>query len=777
MLLHNLKMSLRRMRKNLVFTSLNIGGFSIGFAVSIVLALFIYKESSVDKGYPNYRNIYRLIDARKNSTRMDYDIAKMIKGQYSEIQYSTPLNYITSKSRITLRKTGAEEYLKIEDAISTTNDFFKIFSIAAITSKSKELFPDQNSIILTKSVAQKLFGTTDVLDEMVSIGDMLDLPVCAVVEDLPENSSFHAAFFLNSENEAFRFSQYCNYDKCYNPLDQYVYLNENADAGQLTKKMNAGFPVNKSGTDSITFQPVSGIYLTTGINDNANKAGSKGLLLIFFSIAVIILLMSAINYVNFSLSNQLATLKELGIKITNGAGRNYLRSFYITEISLSVIISFLISLIIAWSTLPLASNLLGASLKIGWLAEPLLLIIFSVILLLVILISSTAPLLIISRYDVQKLFGKKNIRLGRQPGKKVLTVFQIAASIVLLISVVGIWKQLTYVKTTNLGFDKELLIRLNIPESFKNYGALKQQFSNLAFVKGASLSHGGPGFIRIGMGSNRSDGENFSLDCIYIDEDFLDIFDIHLIQGTEFLGADKDKSCYINQTALKNYGWENIEGKKFNNGREGGFDVVGVVNDFHVASLHKTITPVCLIFVPDYSEINLKLMPGNLGEQMKQIRETWQDVIPGSTLNYQFFDEYFDSLYRKEDRQGKAIALFSVIALIITCLGLLGQIVQACIARIKEIGIRKVSGARVTEIVAMLNKDFVVWVLIGYVIAIPIAYYTMNKWLENFAYKTTLTWWVFTLSGVLVMGITLLTVTLQSWKAATRNPVEALRYE
>ena len=752
MLFHNLKMSVRRMRKNLVFTFLNIGGFSIGFAVCIILALFIYKESSVDKGYTGYRHIYRLIDARKNSPRMDYDIAKMIKEQYSEIEYSTPLKYMSSKSSISLKKVGGEDNIQIKELITTTNDFFKIFSVKTISSKSGQPFPDNNSIVLTESAAQKLFGKTDIVDELVSINNMFDLPVSAVVEDLPENSSFNANVYLNAENERFRFSQYCSNGECYNPLDQYVYLNENADVTQLTKKMNAGFPVNKSDTDSIKFQQVSDIYLATDITQNENKAGSKGLLMIFLSIALLILLLSLINYVNFTLSNQLSTLKELGIKITTGADRRFLRSFYFIDISLSIVISFVVALVITVITLPLTGNLLGTSLNINWLFTPTLMFVFAIILLSVIVISSAAPLYIISKYDVQKLFGKKDVRFGRQLGKKTLTVFQISASIVLLICLVSIQKQLTYVKTTNLGFDKELLVRLNIPDDFKNYDALQQQFRNLSFVKGTSLSHGGPGFIQVGMGSNHKQGENFQMDCLYVDDNFLNVFDIPLIEGREFLDSDRGVSCYINETALKTYGWDNFEGETFNNGREGGYNIVGVVGDFNVASLHETITPVCLIYNPDYSVINAKLLPGNTGEQMKQIKETFEKTVPDATFSYQFFDEYFDSLYRKEDRQGKAIALFSVVALIITCLGLLGQIAQTCVTRIKEIGIRKVNGARITEVMTILNKDYIIWVLIAFAIATPVAYYAMYKWLENFAYKTSLSWWVFALAGVCSSG-------------------------
>jgi len=777
MLLYNLKQSFRRMRKNKIFTFLNFSGFAVGFAASIILALFIYKESTVDRGYANYKNIYRLIDAKGNKVRMDYDIAKMVKEKYPEIEYATPLNYTSSSSPIYLREADGKESVAFKNVISTTNDFFKIFSLKTISSITAQPFADKNSMVVTRSAAEKLFGKTKVSGILVNVGGMFDLPVSAVVEDLPENSSLQANIFLNSENEQFRFSQYCNDGKCYNPLDQYISVRENTDASQLVQLMNASFPINKSETDSIRLQPLSEIYLTDNITDNENKAGSKGLLMIFSTIAVLVLLMSVINYVNFSMSKQLSTLKELGIKITTGAGPGYLRSFYLTEVTVFVFISFLIALGITMVALPYAGMLLGSSLDIRWLFSPTLSLLFTLIVFAVILISSLAPMYIISSFDIQSLFGKKHLFLGRQTGKKVLTVFQVATTIVLLICLIGIRKQLNYVKTTDLGFNKEHLLKIDLPQNFNNQEVLRQEIASYPFVKSASLSHGSPGSIRLGMGDKDESGRFFSVQCIYIDTSFMKTFGIHLLKGREFLNSDFGTSCYINEAAYKKYGWKDLENKKFNNGREGGYKVVGVVNDFNTESLHKSISPVCLMYTNQYSSLNIKLAPGNIQNQMSQLKAAWGNVIPDEPFSYTFYDAYFDAMYKKEDRQGKAIALFSVVILIITCLGLLGQIVQSCIARIKEIGIRKVNGARISEVMTMLNRDFVKWVVVAFVIATPIAWYAMNKWLENFAYKTTLSWWIFALAGLLALGVALLTVSWQSWRAATRNPVEALRYE
>jgi len=238
----------------------------------------------------------------------------------------------------------------------------------------------------------------------------------------------------------------------------------------------------------------------------------------------------------------------------------------------------------------------------------------------------------------------------------------------------------------------------------------------------------------------------------------------------------------MNEVAIEKFGWQDIENKKFDNGSDGGYQVVGVTENFHTASLRSGIQPLCLIYagnnlIRDFSQVSIRLAPGNIGNQMKELASVWKSFIPDEPMDYSFYDDYFNSLYKSEERLGKAIGLFAIVAFILTCMGILGQIFQTCIDRTKEIGIRKVNGAKISEVITMLNRDFVKWVAIAFVIATPIAYYAMNRWLESFAYKTDLSWWIFALAGLLALAIALLTVSWQSWKAATRNPVEALRYE
>nr|WP_321353982.1 ABC transporter permease [uncultured Draconibacterium sp.] len=778
MIRNNINQSFRSLKYNKLYSFLNIGGFAVGFAVCMVLALYSHKEYSVDKGFVNYSNLYRVIDTERNSSNIDYDLAQSLKDQYPDIKLAVPFNYVSfAEEKVYLKKLEGEDFIQSKAMISTNNDFFNAFSIPIITGNSKMPFADLNSVVITKSVAQKLFGRTDVTGEIINFSSIFEVPISAVCEDLPENSSFEADVFYNSDNENFRFSRSCTNGICCNPMNIYIQLNNKVDIDQFTALVNQNVPANKMSTENIRLQPLTDIYLETGIEGNENKAGSIGMIRIFLSIAILIMLLSVINYVNLSISKQLSTLKNIAIKVTNGAGAKQLRAYYLTDVSISVLIAFLLAIGIAALILPFAGQLLGTTLKIEWLTSPVLVGLFAIILLLVILISSFAPVYIVSRFDVQRLFGKKQSSLGKQFGKKALTTFQLSTAIMLLIGLIVIQKQIHFVKAKDLGFNKEQLVRIDFNKKAQNINALKQQIDQFPFVQNSSFSQGAPGSIYSIMSSDISDKDNFEVDCIYTDDNFLNTFGVQLRQGRTFQASELGNVCYINETAYKKFGWDNLENRKFNNGKEGGYNIVGVVRDFNVASLHRGMSPVCIIYQPNYNSISIKLTSGNLSEQMQQLKKVWGNFFPEEPMQFTFYDSYFDAFYKKEEREGKAIAVFSIIAFMITCLGLIGQIFQTTNARIKEIGIRKVNGAKISEVMAMLNRDFVRWVTIAFVIATPIAYYAMNKWLENFAYKTSLSWWIFALAGVMALGIALLTVSWQSWRAATRNPVEALRYE
>ncbi len=776
MIVYNIITSIRSIIKDKIFSFFNLTGFAFGFTVCILISLFVFQELTVDTGFLNNDRIYRLVDTVSNNSKMDFEIAGKMKEHFPEIMYSSPVFYQYLNPPQYTKAVNGLDFVLIKELISTNNDFFNIFSLPVLVGDKDSPFSDLNSIVLTQSTAIKIFGKIDCIGEIIKLEKLFEVRVSAVIEDFPENSSLNADAFFNSDNQMFRFSQYCNGGICYHPSSIYILTKSGTDKKNLSNKINSGFPENKSTTHGIFLQMLTDIYLSQGISNNENRTGSKGLIVIFITIAILVLLLSAINYTNFTILRQIKTLKGLGVRIVNGANPGQLKLYCVTETTLSVIISFLAASYFASALVPVIETLLNSKLHFKWIFTWQMVSLYSLIILSVVLVSVLAPVYIINRVDVQVLFRKKGLKHGKRTGQRGLTIFQIAVSAVLLICLIFIQKQLYYVKRADLGFNKELLLKIEFPRDFRNYSSLKQQINNLSFVKSSSLSLGSPGVQRIGMGVPELNGVMFN--CFNVDKQFLQTYGIELLQGREFLDGDLNQSCYINETAFKKFGWNDLENRKFNNGQEGGYKIIGVVKDFNVSSLHNSIGPVCLLFTDKgYGTLNIKLLPGDLQEEMEMVKKVWEEIFPENQMSYTFVEEYFNSLYLKEEQQGKVIGLFTLVAFIITCLGLYGQVLQVALNRTKEIGIRRVNGATVREIISMLNKEFLASVIIAYSVALPLSFAVVSRWLENFAFKTRQNWWIYFLTGVFVVAIVLITVTWQSWRAATRNPVEALRYE
>ena len=333
---------------------------------------------------------------------------------------------------------------------------------------------------------------------------------------------------------------------------------------------------------------------------------------------------------------------------------------------------------------------------------------------------------------------------------------------------------MSFAKHADIGFNRENLIRLNLPGNFEKGNILKQEFNRLLFVKSATLSLGVPGMINSRLGSGEPDNQ-FWFNCIETDEDFIPTFGLEILAGRNFRKDEQDTICIINEAALKKYGWEDIENKQF---RNNGLTIVGVVKDFNVSSLHDEIEPAVLIFKNRFrNTLSLRLTPGNTSDQISILNETWDLLMPDNKFDFVFYDDFFNSLYEKEEREASAITIFSVLALIITLMGMIGLIFQSCLARSKEIGIRKINGASELSIMLILNRELLLLTGIAYIIGVPVSLFAMNKWLQSFAYRTELSWWIPVAGGFIILVVSAITLGWQSWRAATRNPVEALRYE
>jgi putative ABC transport system permease protein len=775
---HDIKLTFRNLKRNKLYSALSISGFAVGFAVCIIIALYAYNEFTIDQCYPEYDRITRVIDAKSNNCDLDYNLNAILREKYPEVELSCPMMLMGGMD-VTVKTD--KHFTRFKGIISTTNDFFQMFSIPVVKHSGNLPFEGNASAVITESLARSLFPDDDPLGKSIIVHDFITATVTAIVEDFPKNSSIQASLMLNSDNENFRLSRSCNEGKCINPSNHFLLLKRGTNLEAFTAKLNKTIGSYQPDIEKINLQKLKNIYLTSGIAGNQNNSGNKTLILIFISIGILIMVLSIINYLNFYISLQYTKLKEIGIKKIHGAGFRQLMSFSLFEVSVSILLSVILSLFFVSFLLPIANPLLDRQLDIEIITNPVLLLILTCVLIVVIGINGFAPLYIHSNFNIRSFLSGSKSGSGKQPFRNMLTVFQFTISIALLASVLTLYKQISFAKHSELGFNKELLIRLNLPFRFSNQEALKQNLNQLTFCQNVSLSRGVPGNITIGMGSNTGE-KSFELKCMYVDADFLNTMGIRLKEGRPFLSSDMGKACIMNEAAVEQYGWDNIVNRKFDNGQGGGFQVVGVVENFHIESLRSKIQPVCLIFAAkdmakELWNVSIRLTSGDIGNKMQEIEKQWKSFIPDEPMDYSFYEDNFDVMYKQDERLGKAIGMFALIAFILTCMGILGQIFQVCVNRTKEIGIRKINGASVSEVMVMLSKDFVKWVIVSFVIATPIAWYSMHKWLQGFAYKTELSWWIFGLAGIIALVIALLTVSWQSWRAATRNPVEALRYE
>jgi putative ABC transport system permease protein len=375
----------------------------------------------------------------------------------------------------------------------------------------------------------------------------------------------------------------------------------------------------------------------------------------------------------------------------------------------------------------------------------------------------------LSKFNVLIFLKGTTEKPGKNKVGSILTVLQLTISILLISGLLIVQRQINYMKFRDLGFNDDKLLYIELQYKNEGYEALKNEFLKNPSITKATLSNGVPGSIWSKSINEKWKNTYFNMD---IDEEFLSTMGMELKEGRNLTRADMAANgCIVNEAAIAAISMDSIDLGLFRIG-----EIVGVVKNFNFESLHQNVQPLIMKYGVGRL-LSLRLSTENLPVVMDYINKVWTDFYPDEPMQYKFFDAWFDSMYKKEEQLGYASVVFSFIAIAITCLGLLGKIIQISLSRTKEIGIRKVNGARISEVLVMLNRDFVKWVVIAFVIATPLAYYAMHKWLQNFAYKTELSWWIFALAGLLALGIALLTVSWQSWKAATRNPVESLRYE
>ncbi len=773
MILQNLKTFIKQLAKNKLYTVVTVFGFAVSLMFVVLISSYIRQETSVDRFHKNKDRLFRLVN--EGQSGFGATIGEKIKNTVPEVESYARIFYY--KSFFTPGK-GDEKKINANVLLSDST-FFNMFSFKLLEGTPEEVLKTRNSVVLTRKYARALFGDNSPIGKQIKSSSGTMLQITGIAEAFPENTQFRECDAIVNIRSLADFWNYPEVLANDNMSDFIYYFlakpNTNLPAKstqvlELLKKNTWFYEEERAKT--VGFESIEESYFS---DKKGNiRQNSKTLVTVLSVIVLIILLLAIINYINLTIAQSGFRNKEVAIRKLMGSSRSSLVKQYIIE---SVLLCFMatgLGSLMALTAEPVFNKLLDTN--IGLVENTGLSGVLIVVAAALVIggISGLFPALFLTRLhpvDVVKgSFQKKN----KTSYSKALVAFQFAATIALIICSTAIIKQTRFLREYDLGFEKENIVEIRKPFPKEKRQALSDIFDQIPGIMQVSFVAGSPS----GGGNNHSfmyDDKPVSFQEFIVDTAF---FSMMGIKYTPTGVAWSKNVLWLNKTTVKQLGLDDLP-KSFKRYDEE-LPVYGIVEDFHFKDLRQSIGLAMLRPMDDEQwswSILVKISGKDVGKTMGQIKSAFDSFTDGEPFDYEFIDSTVDNWYRKEVNTGKIITWFSLLTIIISVMGILALITYYNQLRIKEIGIRKVNGAKVSEILTMLNKDFVKWVAIAFVVACPVAYYAMQKWLENFAYKTTLSWWIFALAGLLALGIALLTVSWQSWRAAMRNPVEALRYE
>ena len=740
--------------------------------MALVLIAFLINEFSIDSEYPRINNIYRVF-ANGNNASVREDFRESFIAGYPNIDDAC--RYNNYSANITYEDVPFRGQM-----IVTDNSFFKIFSSQFILGEFNTALTNMNDIILTESFAKKIFGSANPLGKTLVAEYREPLVVTGVIKDFSSKSSIRGDFLTNSklkiiyEGSSDGLGNNVNYFRLFLLLgnrENISGLEESLTKNVCSVEYKVGYKINR-----INLVPFKESYFMQGIERSQTLHANVKLIRILSVICIIIILLAVFNYINLTTATHSDRLKEIGIKKTVGASRIQIFMQFMAEAFLVCSVSFLLAIQFSVLWVPSFEEFLDSKIELSTLFQSLWLgwIVLGVIV--ISFISGIYPALSISRRKPIDILSKNDAGKNSSFGfRAVLNIIQYSVSVSLIITLIILSKQIDFVRSKDFGFDTNKLLRVDVHWQLLNKAkAIRDRLLTDPSISAVCFSHGTPGSIYLTSSWSGLENKDIIVNELNVDTSFFKVFRVPVIMGRELRPSDFNKVCYINETFFKLTGWKTFLGEKYH-----GKEIIGIVKDFHFANMYNPIGPLAIPISSEMgiSHLTIRVSPENLQRVINTLKATWKEVCPGHELKYQFYDDWLNSMYRGEERLASSIRLSAILAILISCLGILGLAEYTIKRRTKEIGLRKVNGASILNIIILLNTDFFRWVIIGFVIACPVTYYLMYKWLENFAYKTVLSWWIFALAGIIALGIALLTVSWISWRAAMRNPIEALRYE
>ena len=791
MLKNYLKIAWRNLMKSKVFSFINILGLTIGITVCLMIYLFIMNEFSVDKFHKQGDNIYRVMrgydPSKPRTSYLSGPYAPALLNDYPE-EIKKAVRVMATDGTIAFGdKVFSEKKLYLADV-----DFFNLFSFPLLRGNPATVLKDPGSVVLTETTAKKYFGKEDPIGKIIELSKHLQLKVTGVAKNVPSNShlNFDLVVPLSNYFNQDWFNVWVN-----NNFFTYVLLDAHVNKTQLEKRFPRfmdkymGKDMARMGAkQDLALTPLSNIYFEPASDFDNVKHGDKKVVYIFLSIAVLILLIACINFMNLSTIRAVERSKEVGLRKVMGAMRNHLVWQFIGESILLTIISCMLSIALLQLCMPFYNQLLGYTLSMSWTALPLYLFLLGVVVIVGFLAGSYPAFFLSAFSPIEALKGKLGLGKGGSFFRQAMVVTQFSISVFLIIGTIIIMNQMDYVKNKELGYEQEqtVIVPINNGDIYNHRYTFKNELQNSTSIASVSLASGEPGgfFDQHTFEAEGRNGQIWKSRTEFADFEYVKTLGLKIIAGRDFSGlysTDSTEAVLINRTAAATLGFtpEQAVGKWVKNTirDKSRRRIIGVVEDFNFLSLKENMDALVISPKEDERVVIIKVKPGNIHASVETIKNAYSKVAAGYPFECSFLDQKFDELYKTDLRQQTILIIFSGLAIFIACLGLFGLASFTAAKRIKEIGVRKVLGSTTRGIVVLLSKDLLKPVILATIIAIPAGYYAMNIWLQNFAYRMPMHWWIFVLAAIITIGIALLTVSFKAVKAALANPAESLRTE
>ena len=797
-----IKVALRNLLRNKLFSAINIFGLALGLATCLVILLFVQHELSYDRFNKKADQIVRVVirgvmqGGELKEANVMPPVAQTLKKDFPEVLDATRLKR-TGRPRVTYGdKTFREDEMAFVDS-----NFFQVFTLPLLKGNAKTALNQPNSVVITRAVAKKYFGETDPIGKVLEFKDAhATLTVTGMIDAVPETSHFHFGLFASlsvlqeSRSDSWMTSDYYTYlvlpkGYDYRKLEAKLPQTMEKYAGpQMQKAMGLTMAQFRAKGNSIGLflQPLTDIHLHSDLTLELEPGGDIRYVYIFSAVALFMLLIACINFMNLSTAGASRRSREVGIRKVLGSQRIELVRQFLAESLLLTIVAMVLALGIVWLTLPFFNHLTGQQLMLDLTHNPWALPGLLLFGILTGLLAGSYPAFFLSGFNPIAVLKNRSSGSRKSAGlRSGLVVFQFFISICLIVGTTVVYKQLSFIQHKKLGYDRDQVIV--VQESFwlgKNVDVFRQQLRQDPRV--ASVS--GSGYLPAGSTYNNNffvypddQSEKLVKTIRYdVDEYYLGTLGMELAKGRNFsaaFGADST-GAILNEAAVRALGWDKPVGRtisKIDNGVKQSWHVIGVVKDFHFRSLHELITPVVMVMGQDNGTTIVKVKTADVAGVLESTKKLWTGLKAEAPFSWSFLDDRFNDTYKAEQNVGLILTIFAGLTIFVACLGLFGLATFTAEQRTREIGIRKVLGADVLGIVRLLSTDFLKLVLLAFLLAAPVAWFAMNKWLEDFAYRISISWGVFLLAAFLALTITIITISFRAIRAATANPAATLR--